>query len=260
MKNIIKILCAILLLAHVGTAQELTAERLKRDIRAILPEAARGFPINNGLVSEDAYTGSTYGTDFSLLGIHQWASLRYEPAHDYKYSKPTNEMFYFSQVFMDTSVAGKFMLENAETILDEQGDLMGLTKVKVKQEKSFRDDYKVIEYRQFGKPLIVFTHFLKGNYTTVNVLSPFRPQDVKVANLLGCMVFTFPNTGFMYVVPVYGVALGEKEKVAAAAYEKSGLSERNYQYEWMPGTSTKQVEQKWGKQTAVRVMNAYSVE
>ncbi len=259
MRNLLRILC-VLVLAQGATAQELTAERLKRDIRAILPEAAKGFPINNGLVSEDVYTGSTYGTDFSLLGIHQWASLRYEPAHDYKYSKPTNEMFYFSQVFMDTSAAGGFMLENAEGVLDEQGETMGLKKVKVKVEKAFRDDFKVIEYRQLGKPLIVFTHFFKGAYTTLHILSPYRPQDVKVANLLGCMVFSFANMGFLYVVPVYGSALGDKEKVAAAAYAKSGLVESRYQYEWMPGTTTKQVEQKWGKQTSVRVMNSYSVD
>lgn len=259
MKIIIKTLFIILFAVPAAWSQKIDAETLTRDLREIITNAASGFPRNNGLTSDDPYI-KTYGTDLSLFGISKYASLEYEPAHDYKYAKPTNELFYFKQIFTDTSAAGKFMFENGEAILDAQGETQGLKKVVVKQDKQYRKMFEVIEYRQLNKPLFTFTRYLQKNHVTLQVFSPFRPGDVKVANLLGCMVFSSPYSGFLNVVPIYGSTLGDKEKVADAAYAKSGLTERRYQYEWLPGTTPKQVQLKWEKKTTVTVLNAYTVE
>ena len=91
------------------------------------------------------------------------------------------------------------------------------------------------------------------------MFSSYRPKGIVMPNLLGCMVFWFGNADFRYVVPVYGAALGDKAKVAADAYAKSRLVERDYKYEWMEGSSTGDVSVKYGNSFSIRVLNDFKV-
>lgn len=261
MKNILQALFILLLAAPVARAQEINAEAFGRDLRAIMEEAKAGFPKSTGEPTEqENYYGMSYSTNLSILGQRSGRRLYYTKPQDYKYTAPVSESFWFVQSFDDTSAIGKFGRANAEGILDGVAKDAGWKKVAVKQEKEWRKKYKLVEYRQYAKPMLSIFWYLESGGMEVRVHSPYRPADVKVANLLGCMVFSYPNFGFLYVVPVYGPALGDEKKVAADAYAKSGLVERNYQYEWMPNTSVKNVQLKWEKQFRVNVMNPYTVE
>ena len=261
MKFLIKILCFVLLAAPAAMSQQPDAETFKRDLRIVMQDAEAGFPKSMGTFGSEYYGFRNYSSNVCLLGEWPQASLLYNKAFEAtRYSGPVNEAFYFSQTFMDSTEAGKFVVANGEDILDDIAKEAGWKKKKLKMDKYDKDRYQDIQYSDRGKPKLAIRKYLKTGDMGVQVYAPYRPGDVKVANLLGCMVFSFSNSGFLYVVPVYGPTLGDKEKVAAAAYAKSGLVESRYQYEWMPGMSARQVEQKFGKQTSVKMMNAYNVE
>ncbi len=261
MKDILGALLILLLAAPAASAQEINAEAFKRDVLAIMEEAKTGFPKSTGEPTEEEnYYGMSYATNLSILGQPSGRRLYYTKPQDYKYTAPVSESFWFVQSFDDTSAVGRFGLANAEGILDGIAKEAGWKKVGVKQEKEWRKKYKLVEYRQYTKPMLSIFWYLEGGGMAVRVHSPYRPADVKVANFLGCMVFSRPNFGFLSVVPVYGPAIGDEKKVADAALQKSGLVERSYQYEWMPGVSVKNVQLKWEKQFRVTVMNPYTVE
>ena len=261
MKNVLKALCMILLMAPSAVAQQVNADAFKRDLQIIMQDAEAGFPKTMGTFGSEYYGFRTYSSNVCLLGEWGQAGLHYNKAFEStRYSGPLDEAFYFAQTFTDSTSAGKFVVANGEDILDGIAKEAGWKKKKLKMDRFDKDRYKDLQYSANGKPKLGIRRYLKTGDMDVRVYAPYRPRDVKVANLLGCMVYSFANMGFMYVVPVYGSSLGDKEKVAAAAYTKSGLVESRYQYEWMPGATARQVEQKWGQQTAVRIMSAYNVD
>ena len=261
MKNILKALCIILLAAPAASAQQITAESFKGELRAVIDDATAGFPKSMGSQTSTSQYGTWYTSRLSLSGGVESGRLWY-----FK-SLMGSEEFSFTQYFKDSTAAGKFVTANAEDILDELAKKyhwkMGFKKQESEKyrRETRSEKHKIKEYRQNFRNMADITWDMpEGVNLTIHIYSPYRPKDVVMPNLLGCMVFSFPNMGFMYVVPVYGAALGDKEKVAAAAYAKSGLTERNYQYEWMPGTSAAEVQQKWGKQTRVTILANYNVD
>lgn len=91
------------------------------------------------------------------------------------------------------------------------------------------------------------------SYSTAD-MSAFKNQR------LGCMVFLYPNSAFLYVVPIMGEAMTNKAKVAGDAYEKSGLSEKDYQYQWFANTDAQSIKNQYGKSKSVRILNTYTIQ
>ena len=253
MKIILSALCALLLFTRPASAQPVTAESFRNELRAIIDDAQTGFPKSTGSQISDSRYGTYYSSKLGLAGGRKSGELYY--------SKTSLQEFSFGRMFDDTTSAGKFAAANAESILDGLAKEYRWKKVLIKQDEDKRSKYQVKEYRQGSRKMAAITWYLEHGSSdlSLNVFSSYRPKGVVMPNLLGCMVFWF-QSDFRYVVPVYGAALGDKAKVAADAYAKSGLVERDYKYEWMEGSSTGEVSAKYGSSFSIKVLNDFKVD
>ncbi len=63
----------------------------------------------------------------------------------------------------------------------------------------------------------------------------------------------------MYLVPVYGESMIDKQKLVDAVSAHSDKKTSYHTYEWFPGRSVKDLERQYSKSMSIRVMNAYTV-
>ena len=273
MKSIITTLCAILFLAATASAQAITGERFMQELKYVMDDANDGFvKIKASDNSEQNWINLIYPTSYQMLG-GTTSYIYYNEESYLKYSKETvPESYYYFQTFNNGTPAGKFMSDSAEILLDAYADKYHLKKKTsyTTDDKQARKEHRGIRYEYMTPDKQRIVSLKRSDmkrsdepyYSTDLYVYSSRKNTSRAAGpaLLGCMVYSFSGMDFLYVVPVYGAGLGDKEKVAAAAYAKSGLVESRYQYEWMPGLSAQQVETKWEKQKRVQVMNAYTIE
>lgn len=258
MKNILLILLTFF--SSTAGAQDINAARFKADFQAIVEDALKGFPAATGTVKEDiGWFGRKYESRMSVFGKPEWAGLQWIKAQDNKYSAPTPEQFYFSQSFPAGSAEAKFVAAEGAAILDEAASGAGLKKFRLKM----RGDYKHFDKTAWGtsseKPAFTLSRNKNDGSFSLTVYSGYRPGDVKVPNLLGCMVFTSSSTSFMYIMPVYGATAPDKNTLASRAMAASGLTS-DHNYTWYPGRSSNSLEKEFGKSMSIRLLNAYSVD
>ncbi len=262
MKLIRYIICAMVLIPFAASSQPaISKERFKAGLRAIIDDAATGFHNSQGSMTSDSKYGTQYTSRLNLPGGSASGYLFYLKTFT------GTEDFYYTQYFSDTSAAGKFVTENAEDILDELAKEYHWKKsFKDQKSEKYRretrsEKYKIKQYRQWVTEKATITWSMpEAVNLTIDIHSPYRPSDAPTPDLLGCMVYSYSNSNFRYVVPVHGASLGDKAKVAADAYSRSGLSESSYQYEWMPGESSGGVSAKFGSGFSVKVLSDFRVE
>ena len=258
----------ILILAIMGSAmlfnaqaQTIDGPTFRKQLNTIIKDANTGFKNGVGPKVGAAYYGSQkYKTLLSIFGDVGNAYLIHNERSESKYA-PSPERYYFVQEFLKDSKEEKFFLDEGIAILKEEAKKLKLKSVKVKQYKSNTDDVKEVEFRKGSTP--IFGYIINRTYyaTELIVFSPYRPGDyVEPARPLGTFAFVYPNSKFMSLVEVYGNAMTDVKGTANKAYAASGLSEKDFQYEWHPDATAISVDKKFSGSFRITFLKRYTIQ
>ncbi len=252
-------------------AQEITLEKFAEELGYVMSDANDGFKkIKASQEGREQGMNTIYSTNYKMLGgSHSY--IYYNERTFLKYSNETvPEQYYYFQSFNEGTPAGQLLVDSGEMLLDayaKRFDLKKKTRYTSKDKKMRKEGRSLsLEYgTKDGQPVVrLWRADAKASSETYYSTELFVYSTRKngsvagSAKLLGCMVFITSNT-FISVVPIMGKTMGDPAAVAARAYAASGLSERDYKYEWMAGKTMDEVVDKLGQSVRPTLMNAYTV-
>lgn len=250
MKNNITRLLVLFLVfgTHSIFAQEKVEQVFKNDIDAIIKDAATGFQKSKGAFSDKQWIYVYNHSNLSIFNATADAFIGYHEATYLKYSKENlpEENFFFQKINSKTS-NGAFVYENAERIFDELATNLKLKKKFEKQEKRDKGKKESIVYLENKRKVFQLIFDFEQKSVVVYIHSDLRPADVP--QYLGCLVlyniqsnsFVSANTYYVYGKTLdspdalYGRILSDKDDSFKRLFSK---------YEWIPGATTYQVDQK----------------
>ena len=252
-------------------AQALTLERFAEELGYVMNDANDGFKkIKASEQGREDWIHIIYPTNYTLLGGAS-SYLYYNEATRLKYSgELVPKLYYYFQSFNEGTPAGRLLADSGEMLLDAYAKKFALVKKtrNTSQDKKLRKEGRglSLEYgTKDGQPVIrLWKSDLKAsdqpNYATELFVYSTRKNSSVAGRpkMLGCMVFITRNT-FISVVPIMGKTMGDPAAVAAKAYAASGMSERDYKYEWMAGKTQEEVVSQLGKSVRPTLMNSYTL-
>ncbi len=252
-------------------AQEITLERFAEELGYVMRDAKDGFKkIKASEQGREDWINIIYPTSYKMLGGAS-SYIYFNEETRLKYSNETvPRQYYYFQSFNEGTPAGRMLADSGEMLLDAYAKKFDLKKKtrNTSQDKKLRKEGRglSLEYgTKDGQPMFrLWKSDGKASsepYYSTNIYVYSTRTNGSVAGrakLLGCMVFITSNS-FVSVVPIMGKAMGDPAAVAAKAYAASGMSERDYKYQWMAGKTLDEVEKELEKGTRITKRNAYEI-
>ena len=236
------------LVANVLHAQVNLEVLFNSDVKNIIEDATKGFPITKGDLKDRQWGKSYYVPNNTIFSISNNANVTYSEPKYYPSSGSTDlQQYYFYQGFDSKNEQGIFVFENAERIFDEIATTLQLEKKVAKQKRKERSKNKSIFYSKGYQQVLQLYFDLENKSVSLYIFSDLKPNDLP--NYLGCLIlYNIQGTILASVANYY--VYGSQLDSAEILYNKIMMGQdetyrRCYsKYEWMPNISDQQLDLK----------------